>query len=355
MRHFLFLFFIISCAQVPERPVPVTEKFPQVLYLIPSPGTVSTAPQLIVIFSKPIDATTVGNQSIVLSEGALDLGAYQNPSELHQAIDRGSLSMVPLDFSVAEDKQAVLIKTTQELSPDRPYSLIVTSRLLSFERVPITPYVAVYQSAKDLENPGDQAVNSDAVSKEPIGTAAPTQPPGGIQATIPIGSVVLNKIYYDAVGSDTDGVLFVELFGTSGMGLAGYKINFINGSDGAIYDSITLPDSAKIGTDGFYLIADAKTNSPNTSFVVGADLIDSFDPQNGPDAVQLLDPTGRLADAVGYGEGIVPVASNGLAAFEGQSTIDVVNGHSLERKLPGIDTGNNFNDFIDREVPTPGS
>jgi hypothetical protein len=88
--------------------------------------------------------------------------------------------------------------------------------------------------------------------------------------------------------------------------------------------------------------------------VIHADLVDSFDPQNGPDAVQLLDNHDRLLDAVGYGEGIVSLAANRLPAFEGTFAPDVVNGHSLERAVTGRDTNDNDADFIDRPQPTPG-
>jgi hypothetical protein len=168
------------------------------------------------------------------------------------------------------------------------------------------------------------------------------------------GTVVINEIYYDAVGSDTDGLLFVELYGTPGLPIGNYKVNFVDGGDGSIDDSTTLPEGAIVPSDGFYLIADAKTGSPTESNVSGADLIDNFDPQNGPDAVQLLDSDGNLVDAVGYGEGIVSSAENGLACFEGVAAPDVVNGHSLERKEPGVDSDNNLNDFAEREIPTPG-
>jgi hypothetical protein len=170
-----------------------------------------------------------------------------------------------------------------------------------------------------------------------------------------VGTVVLNEIFYDAVGSDTDGLLFVELYGTPGLLIAGCRISFVDGGDGSIDDSIVLPEGARIPEDGFYVVADARTGSPDLSQVPDADLIDNFDPQNGPDGIQLTDAEGFLLDAVGYGDGVVADAENGLAAFEAEVAADAVNGHSLERKEPGADTGNNFDDFEERESPTPGS
>lgn len=172
---------------------------------------------------------------------------------------------------------------------------------------------------------------------------------------VPIdGKVVINEIYYDAVGADTDGVVFVELYGDPDLPIGGAKLNFVDGSDGSVDDTITLPETARTALDGFYLIADARTGSATATNVPGADLIDNFDPQNGPDAVQLLDRSGRLLDAVAYGPEVVPAAENGLATFETAPAIDVVNGHSLERVAAGSDTDDNAVDFMDRETPTPG-
>lgn len=191
-------------------------------------------------------------------------------------------------------------------------------------------------------------VPSQVPPQDPPPPSTPPSPP------TPPAKVVLNEIYYDAVGSDTDGVLFVELYGTPGADLAGDKINFINGDDGKIYDSITLSDASALPSDGFYVIADAKNGSSTETNVVGADFVDSFDPQNGPDSVQLLNRDGGLMDAVSYGAGVVPTAENGLATFETTPAIDVVNGHSLERKEPGFDSDDNSKDFFDSEAPTPG-
>jgi len=204
----------------------------------------------------------------------------------------------------------------------------------------------------------DPLPNPDPIPDPTPDPAPETTPVGSTGGEIPSESpqkVVLNEIYYDAVGSDSDGVLFIELYGDAAMALEGYQINFVDGADGSIDDTITLPSGAQLGGDGFFVIADAKTGLPNETFVVGADFIDNFDPANGPDAVQLLDAQGSLRDAVGYGEGLMGKAQNGLDAFEGSPTFDVLNGHSLERKSPGEDFDDNLSDFVERELPTPGT
>lgn len=215
-------------------------------------------------------------------------------------------------------------------------------------------------------SPGPIPTPTPEPTPDPIPNPTPDPAPGGTGGTtggttggevLPAASqkVVLNEIYYDAVGSDTDGVLFIELYGDPTLKLEGYRVNFIDGADGSVDDSILLPAEAQLPEDGFYVIGDAKTGFPLETNVVGADFVDNFDPANGPDAVQLLDPQGGLIDAVGYGEGVMGPAQNGLADFEGALAPDVLNGHSLERASPGLDFDNNFNDFVDRELPTPGS
>lgn len=183
-------------------------------------------------------------------------------------------------------------------------------------------------------------------------SAEPTETPE--ESVAIVGKVVINEIYYDAVGSDTDGVVFVELYGDPDLPIGGAKLNFVDGGDGSVDDTITLPEGARIAADGFYIVADARTGSATVTNIPGADLIDNFDPQNGPDAVQLLDRSESLLDAVAYGEGVVPTAENGLATFETAAAMDVINGHSLERIAPGVDTDDNAVDFVDRETPTPG-
>ncbi len=376
---FSFLFFG-ACAQGPEKPVSLTDKAPQLLYVVPGAGELlSTQPQFAILFSEPIDESTLTAESILLSQGDPPIDKYKNSADLYKAIDRGDLSGASLKFSVREEGKVVIAATDDELDPNTSYSLIVTSRVMSRDHIPLKKMqegqdllLLHYQTADrtfvqpvntilggeatpasnpPANPPADPANRADVAPVPPVTTDI--HPPSPDQ--VPVAThLVLNEIYYDAVGSDTDGVLFVELYGTPGLDISHYRINFVNGSDGKIYDAITLPGSAHVAPDGFYVIADSQTGSPTLTHVGRADLVDNFDPQNGPDAVQLLDATGHLVDAVGYGAGVVPIAENGLASYQGQLAPDVVNGHSLERRGAGLDTGNNQNDFADRETPTPG-
>ena len=90
---------------------------------------------------------------------------------------------------------------------------------------------------------------------------------------------LLSEVFYDAVGSD-DGRSFVELYGTPGTDLTGLFLEGINGFNGAV--TVTIALSGVVPDDGFFVVADGQ--SDGTTLVLGADLIGSFDFQNGPDS-----------------------------------------------------------------------
>jgi hypothetical protein len=100
---------------------------------------------------------------------------------------------------------------------------------------------------------------------------------------------LISEVFYDAVGSDT-GQSFVELYGTPGTDLTGFTIEGINGSNGAVTDSVAL--SGLISADGFFVLADdqgdgttlADDQGDGTTLLENADLIGRFDFQNGPDS-----------------------------------------------------------------------
>lgn len=236
-----------------------------------------------------------------------------------------------------------LLTTACGAPPSRPESL--------WDSLPSSDEGGAKSVPAQVWNGGETAGNAEGEGNPGAGET----PEPAVEAEEIVGTVVINEIYYDAVGSDTDGLLFVELYGTPGLLIGGFRISSVDGGDGSVDDTIVLPKGERITEDGYYVVADARTGSPDVSQVPGPDLIDNFDPQNGPDAVQLTDAEGVLLDAVGYGEGVVATAENGLAAFEGVSAPDVANGHSLERKETGADTGSNFDDFTERESPTPGA
>ena len=157
-------------------------------------------------------------------------------------------------------------------------------------------------------------------------------------------TTVISEVLYDAASSD-NGNVFVELFGSPGTVLDGLMLEGVNGSDGSVYRSISL--SGVIGESGVFLIGD--DSGDGSSFIGNTDLVRDIDFQNGPDSVVLRDG-GSVLDAIGYGD------FTGLFfAGEGNAAPDAPAGFSLARRTPSLDTDDNFNDFIELELPTPGS
>ena len=106
---------------------------------------------------------------------------------------------------------------------------------------------------------------------------------------------LLSEVFYDAVGSD-DGRSFVELYAPP-----------------------------------------------------GADLIGSFDFQNGPDSIVLRSGE-TVLDALGYGV----FAAGEIFAGEGAAAPDAPAGSSLARRFANADSGDNSSDFVVLDAPTPG-
>lgn len=159
-------------------------------------------------------------------------------------------------------------------------------------------------------------------------------------STLPL----ISEVFYDAVGSD-DGQVFVELYGAPGTDLTGLVVEGINGSNGAVTDSIVL--SGLISADGFFVVADGFADG--TTAVPEADLIGSFDFQNGPDSVVLHD-AGLVLDAVGYGI----FGPGEIFAGEGSPAPDAPAGSSLARFFADVDSDDNLSDFEILADPTPG-
>jgi hypothetical protein len=154
---------------------------------------------------------------------------------------------------------------------------------------------------------------------------------------------VIQEVLYDGQGPDALDA-FTEIFGDPGMSLHGWSLVGVNGSDGQSYRTVTL-DGTVIPKDGILLIT---TSTAASDLLVTGDFLGEVDWQNGPDAVQLRDPEGKIIDALQYGDAGVNNAGEGTPA------IDVSPGWSLSRDLFGTDTDDNLADFMAAASPTPG-
>ncbi len=343
---FTFLSLIIGCQNLPNGNFhSLVQSEPYLLAISPAPGDrLEKIDQIELTFSHPIETKTVNAKSIFLLKTEINPTQYSTGDLIQKDLDKGKLNRVDGTYTTNSNLQKITWSSS-EILKSGSYTLVITSDLLAISKAPFN------------QKPGDQTIPFLAVFKLPIPlqptpTPQPNSdppPPEKIRPT----SLVMNEILYDSAESDTDGNEFVELYGTPNSDIDGYQLVIVNGSDGKILKIITFPENSKIPADGIFLIADAQNGKPSQSNIPGADFIDNFDPQNGPDAIQLLDDQGNLLDAVSYGEVSVTLASNGLAILQGKPAFDVKEGHSLSR-IKGQNTKDNSKDFIDLEKPTPG-
>lgn len=157
---------------------------------------------------------------------------------------------------------------------------------------------------------------------------------------------ILSEILYDAEGADAGGV-FVELAGAPGESLEGLALEAVNGSDGAVTARVEL--TGALADDGLFVLADPPGDGPSPFPRV--DLFASFDPQNGPDAVRLVDAEDTVLDAVGYGD----FGPDDVFPGEGLPALDAPGGSSLARRFADVDTDVNADDFLVLATPTPGA
>jgi len=182
-------------------------------------------------------------------------------------------------------------------------------------------------------------------------TSTTTTTTAPVTTTIPptiADHLVISEVYYDSLNETCSE--FIELYNPKNedINISGWKIATSTSENDA-----TIPTNSSIKSYGFYLIADdcwytGKDNSiwPEANY----NEIITLGNDNG--WVALKDNLGATVDTVGWGS-----ATN----YEGNQTVDVNEGKSLERKLGslnptagnGRDSNNNLEDFIQRDSPEP--
>ncbi|MBV6452642.1 MAG: hypothetical protein MHPDNHAH_03402 [Anaerolineales bacterium] len=162
-------------------------------------------------------------------------------------------------------------------------------------------------------------------------------------------SLVINEIDYDQPSTDTAEFVEIKNTGASPVNLDPYSLVFINGNDGAAYDTIDLPNINLAAGDYFVVCA-------NTATVPNCDLDDSPDTnfiQNGaPDAVALMQGA-SVVDTVSYeGNTVAPYTEGSGAGLEDPSATGDAN-IGISRLPDGTDTNKNNVDLSARCI-TPG-
>lgn len=319
---------------------------PRVIAVAPAEGEkVAPTESVAVEFSRSIDPITVNESTLaIIKTDATDEGVEGVADD----VEDGDLIGAHGIYEFQQESRTALFHANEPFEKGATYVIVATSKILSPDLIPLnqnpgstpTPFTSFFRIVGEGQDADGSISGEEGQDESDIVRIRPSH-------------LLINEILYDAVGSDTDGDVFVELFGEAGGDITGYKLVFINGEDGIIKDTIEVPADSLIGDDGLFIIADAKTGSPDTSDVEAADYIKNFDPQNGPDCMQLLNEKEELIDAIAYGEPIVDLGENGLSCKEGFSAMDVSSGQSLSR-VDGMDTDDNVSDFKILDSPTPG-
>ena len=345
-----------------------TQKQPQVLFVMPdNQWKIPPETSFYIQFSSPVDPQTVNEKTIYLLPEETLSSSFENGKDLEDDLEDKSDQNVEVDYQwISEDDTSLILHPQRPLEENHKYSIIVTTQVLTLGRLPLnqtlgespTPYLKVYEVgfvseaiSTPLENP-DPIVPEGNINDHDGGEEQEEEyaPPVSLQ-----GKLVLNEIFYDAAGSETDGQLFIELKGEGGLSLNGVQVVLINGNDGRVTDTIKITEQLNVNESGLFVIADTRTGSSEDSQVTPFHFLDNFDPQNGPDCVQLFDGTGALIDSVAYGAGGNVMAGNDFACGEGEEAPDASAGQSISRREGDVDTDNNATDFVINLSPSPGS
>lgn len=389
---FVMAFLATACGGI-DRPEfdSLFAKRPRVVGVNPK-TTVLAAPDTIVTleFSEPIDIDTINEKTFLVGKVNDN---QKTMGEIATDIVKGKSEVVNGAYAVNGEGKVASFRSGSAYEAGVNYVIVATSDIKSLEGLPLDTGTETFvssfmigasleseespdtadmvttdetdnsnEAANDADNDADDnTVSDNTTDDEPDNTSdnstdTTTDTPSDV--TEPAArrpeSIVINEVMYDIKGEDTNGQVFIELYGDPGSHIDGYKVLLIGGDDGVTQKAIEIPEGKVIQDDGIFLIADGMTGKLTETQVVDADLIDNFDPQNGPDCIILMDEKGDVKDALGYGAPIIAKTKDDLVCFEGTSAIKVSAGQSLSR-TGGVDTNNNEVDFVRMTTPIPGN
>ncbi|MBK7555943.1 MAG: lamin tail domain-containing protein [Flavobacteriales bacterium] len=159
--------------------------------------------------------------------------------------------------------------------------------------------------------------------------------------------IVINEVDYDQDG--TDAFEFIELKnnGAAAADLLGLKVELINGANGLLYSTFTLPN-VSVAAGDYFVICGTGSSVPNCDFQSGSatNLI-----QNGsPDGMRLATTGNIVIDQMSY--------EGSMSTTEGTAPADIDDGtqpdQGLSRLPDGGDTNDNSADWTMRCI-SPGA
>lgn len=162
-----------------------------------------------------------------------------------------------------------------------------------------------------------------------------------IPATVSLAAVedlVVNEVDYDQASTDT--AEFVEIFnpGSEAVDLSLVELRFVNGFNGAVYDTIAL--SGSLASGEYFVVCANDETTPNCDLDDGPDT--NFIQNGAPDAVAIVRASdGAIIDTISY-EGETTGFTEGSGAGTDDPDRDFM---GLSRIPDGTDTDDNSADF----------
>jgi hypothetical protein len=161
-------------------------------------------------------------------------------------------------------------------------------------------------------------------------------------------AVVINEVDYDQPGTDTAEFIELRNNGPAAVDLGTYTLDLVNGNNGLIYTTVTLP-SVSLAAGGYYVIAFGSANTWHSDFI--ASPLDNGVQNGSPDAIGLRDG-GVLVDAVSYEGDTAAPYTEGAGTLAADDNVTPSLG--LSRFPDGQDTNDNSADWSLRCI-TPGA
>jgi len=157
--------------------------------------------------------------------------------------------------------------------------------------------------------------------------------------------LVINELDYDQDGTDT--LEFIEIFNGSAapVNLTDAFLVLINGADMQPYLVVDLSPLGTLNAWGYGIVGSTSVSVASGAAFLPFPAAQENVVQNGPDGVQLV-VGGVVIDSVAY-EGEVTACTEG-------TPMDTDIGPGSFGRVGGLDTNNNYNDFIYFATPTPG-
>ncbi len=176
------------------------------------------------------------------------------------------------------------------------------------------------------------------------------------------GALLINEIDYDQPGADT--AEFVEILnaGHGAVVLEGYELVLVNGSSGAIYDTVDLSAHETLNAGQYLVVSAATVTVPPDALRLDFGTPDNHLQNGAPDGLALVDSlAGAVVDRLSYEGPITAVVLPGVGTVslvEGTVLTDVDSSSevaSLCRLPNGARTGDHETDWVVCSTPTPGA